>query len=71
MASLRKTSGEAMPIVGAVIILFFLAALIEAFLSPSSAPYVAKAAVAVLSCGLLTFYFVVLGFPRGNDIATR
>ena len=41
-----------------------LAALIEGFLSPSSAPYWIKAAVAVLSSGLLMAYFVVLGYPR-------
>ncbi len=71
MSSLRKTAGEIMPLVGTVIILFFLAAIIEGFLSPSTAPYWVKASVAVLSCGLLTFYFVVLGFPRRSDFATR
>jgi uncharacterized membrane protein SpoIIM required for sporulation len=64
MASLGRTAQEAMPIMGAAVILFFFAALIEGFLSPSSAPYWLKAVVAVLSCGMLTFYFVVLGFPR-------
>jgi uncharacterized membrane protein SpoIIM required for sporulation len=69
MSSLRKTSAEAMPIMGSAIVLFFLAALIEGFLSPSAAPYWIKATVAVLSCGALTFYFVVLGFPRGGSRA--
>ena len=50
--------------IGAMMVLFFLAALIEGFLSPSAAPYVVKAAVAVLSSGALMFYFVILGFPR-------
>jgi uncharacterized membrane protein SpoIIM required for sporulation len=63
-ASLRTTARETMPVMGAAMILFFLAALIEGFLSPSSAPYWIKAAVAVLSSGLLMAYFVVLGFPR-------
>jgi uncharacterized membrane protein SpoIIM required for sporulation len=63
-ASLRKTARETMPVMGAAMILFFLAALIEGFLSPSSAPYWIKAAVAVLSSGLLMAYFVVLGYPR-------
>jgi len=67
-SSLRKTAQEAMPIMGAAIALFFLAALIEGFLSPSSAPYWIKATVAVLSSGLLMFYFVVLGFPRKGDV---
>ena len=44
--------------------IFFLAALIEAFLSPSGAPYALKAGVAILSSGLLMFYFVILGYPR-------
>ena len=69
MSSVWKTAQEAMPIMGAAVILFFLAAMIEGFLSPSSAPYWVKACVAVLSCGLLTFYFVVLGFPRGGHRA--
>jgi uncharacterized membrane protein SpoIIM required for sporulation len=64
LSSLRETAEDAMPIIGAVMMLFFMAAMIEGFLSPSAAPYWLKAAVAVLSCGLLTFYFVVLGFPR-------
>lgn len=63
-ASLRQTGEYCMPIIGAMMVLFFLAALIEGFLSPSSAPYWVKAAVAVLSSGSLMFYFVVLGFPR-------
>ncbi len=45
---------------------FFLAALIEGFLSPSAAPYWTKALVAVLSTGLLMFYFVGLGYPQGE-----
>lgn len=64
-ASLRRTGEYCMPMIGAMIVLFFLAAMIEGFLSPSAAPYWVKAAVAILSCGALSFYFVVLGFPRG------
>jgi len=67
-SSLRKTAEEAMPIMGAAIGLFFLAAMIEGFLSPSSAPYWIKAIVAMLSSGLLMFYFVILGFPRRGDV---
>ena len=37
-----------MPLIGAMMVLFFLAALIEGFLSPSAAPYAVKAAVAIL-----------------------
>ena len=65
-ASLRRTGEYCMPIMGAMMVLFFLAALIEGFLSPSTAPYWIKAAVAILSSGALMFYFVVLGFPRNE-----
>ena len=70
-ASLRKTAQETMPLMGSAAVLFFLAALIEGFLSPSAAPYWLKATVAVASSGLLTFYFVVLGFPRRGIDAAR
>jgi len=63
-ASLRKTAYETMPLMGAAMVMFFLAALIEGFLSPSAVPYPVKAAVAVISSGLLTGYFVLLGFPQ-------
>ena len=63
-ASLRKAAAETMPIMGAAMVLFLLAALVEGFVSPSAAPYAVKAGVALLSSGMLTFYFVVLGYPR-------
>ncbi|MFO0903271.1 MAG: stage II sporulation protein M [Pirellulales bacterium] len=62
--SLALARREAMPVMGASIVLFFLAAITEAFISPTSLPYFVKAAVAVIDSGLLMFYFVVLGFPR-------
>jgi uncharacterized membrane protein SpoIIM required for sporulation len=65
-ASLRRAATEAMPMMGAAMVMFLLAAMIEAFLSPSPAPYAVKAAVAVLSSGLLIYYFVFLGYPRGD-----
>jgi uncharacterized membrane protein SpoIIM required for sporulation len=64
LSSLRKTASEAMPLMGAAMVLFFLAALIEGFLSPSGLPWSVKGAVALLSSGMLMFYFVILGFPR-------
>ena len=69
-ASLRKSAQETMPIMGAAMVLFFLAALIEGFVSPSSAPVWLKTAVAVLSTTMLTFYFVVLGMPQEGRNAT-
>jgi uncharacterized membrane protein SpoIIM required for sporulation len=62
--ALRRAAKETMPTVGAAMIMFALAAMIEGFLSPSPAPYWVKATVAVASAALLMFYFVVLGYPR-------
>ena len=59
--ALRKASREAMPTMGAALILFFLAAMVEAFVSPRLMPYEIKAAVAVISSGMMVFYFVLLG----------
>jgi uncharacterized membrane protein SpoIIM required for sporulation len=71
-ASLRKTAAEAMPLMGAAMILFALAAAVEGFVSPSGLSYRwIKAPVAVFSAGLLVFYFVVLGFPRRSLRAIR
>lgn len=64
-SALRKAGSEVMPVVGAAMVMFFMAALIEGFLSPSGAPYAVKAFVALASSTLLAFYFAVLGFPRG------
>lgn len=68
-ASLTKTAKESMPMIFAAIILFFLAAMIEGFISPSGLPYWFKAALAIFCSGLLMFYFVVLGFPRRGSSA--
>jgi uncharacterized membrane protein SpoIIM required for sporulation len=66
-SALRQAGRQVMPIVGAAIVMFFMAALIEGFLSPSGAPYWLKISVALISSGLLGFYFIVLGFPsRGS-----
>ncbi len=62
--AMQKAGREAVPMISAAVILFFLAALIEGFISPSALPYFAKAAVAIITSGVLMFYFVVLGFPR-------
>jgi len=63
-SSLTQAARETMPLLGAAMVMFFLAALIEGFISPSLAPYWFKAAIAVLSSGSLMFYFVILGYPR-------
>ena len=64
-AALIKAGRQVMPVMCAAALMFFMAALIEGFLSPSAAPYWVKVFVAILSSSLLAFYFVVLGFPRG------
>lgn len=66
-ASLRLASRDAVPTACFSVILFVLAAAIEAYISPSALPYPVKAAVAVFCSGALLFYFVMLGFPRGAD----
>jgi len=62
--SFRLNAERALPIIMASVALFFLAAFTEGFLSPSPLPYVFKASFAVMSSGLLMYYFVVLGYPR-------
>lgn len=72
-ASLRLAAVESTSTIWAAVALFVMAALIEAFLSPSMAPYWVKAATAVLSILLLLFYFVVLGLRQEpcNSTATE
>jgi len=60
-ASLRKAVDEATPTMAMAVILFCFAAVIEGFLSPSSAPYAVKAGVAVVSTVLLLLYVFGLG----------
>ncbi len=63
-ASLRQAAIEASPMMGAAVILFCLAAMIEGFISPSALPYAVKAGVAVLSTVILAFYVIGLGLLR-------
>lgn len=67
--SVRVGALRAVPIISAAVVLFILAAFTEGFISPSPLPYVVKAGWAIMSSGLLMFYFVVLGFPRGDGDA--
>lgn len=62
--SLQRAAREAMPSMGAAMVLFSLAALLEGFLSPSAAPYLVKAFTAAFSSLSLLFYFVLLGQPE-------
>ena len=66
--SLLRAGREAMPTMGAAILLFVGAALIEGFVSPSAEPYAVKVGVACLCTVLLLLYFFVLGFGhRATD----
>jgi uncharacterized membrane protein SpoIIM required for sporulation len=64
LASLRAAGEQAMSVMGASMALFAMAGVIEAFLSPSAAPYSVKAAVAIISAALLLFYVLGLGLAR-------
>ncbi|TWU01985.1 stage II sporulation protein M [Neorhodopirellula pilleata] len=64
MDSMRLSAHRSVPIMSAAATLFVLAAFTEGFLSPSPAPYLIKAMWAIMSSALISFYFVVLGFPR-------
>lgn len=68
-ASLWKAVDEAVPTMGAAVVLFCLAAVIEGFISPSAAPYAVKAGVAILSMSILAFYVIVLGWLGRNTRA--
>jgi uncharacterized membrane protein SpoIIM required for sporulation len=69
LAALRRTAEETLPLMGAAMAMFFLAALIEGLISPSALPYWVKASVAVVSSGMLSFYFIILGMPRRPERA--
>lgn len=60
--SLRLAAKLSLPTMMAAVVLFFMAAAIEGFLSPSPAPYPAKALVAMVSMLALMVYMVVLGY---------
>ena len=67
MSSLFQSGKDALPIVMAAVVMFVMAACIEGFISPTPEAYMPwwiKGSIAVISCGLLMFYFVVLGYPR-------
>jgi uncharacterized membrane protein SpoIIM required for sporulation len=75
LTALQKAAWEAVPIIATAVLLFVMAASIEAFISPAGIPgqigpirlaELVKGSVAVLSCGVLLFYFVILGWPRGD-----
>jgi uncharacterized membrane protein SpoIIM required for sporulation len=66
MESFLKNARRALPIIMAAVVLFFLAAFTEGFISPSPLPYAFKALIAIGSASVLMFYFVVLGYPTDS-----
>ena len=67
VSSLRREAANALPAVGAAVVLFVLAALVEGYVSASSLPYSAKAAVAILSAAVIIAYLTLGG--RGERCA--
>lgn len=69
LASLQREATRALPIVGASVFLFVLAAFLEGFVSASPLPYAIKAGIALLSAALLVAYLLLGGrsSPRGSS----
>ncbi len=71
MASMQARAIEAIPVMAASGILFFLAALTEGMISPTSLPYTFKALWGMGASAMLMFYFVVLGYPQNTAQQNR
>ncbi len=69
IASLQRRAVEAIPVMSVSAVLFFLAALTEGLLSPTTVPYLFKAMWGVFASTLLVYYFVVLGYPTESSRA--
>ncbi len=65
--ALYRAARRSVPVMSVGVVLFLLAAAIEAFVSPYATPYAVKAGIAVLSIVMLLFYFLVLGYPGRRD----
>jgi uncharacterized membrane protein SpoIIM required for sporulation len=69
LSSLRREAANALPAVGAAVVLFVLAAIVEGYVSASALPYWAKAMVAVVSAAIIIAY-LMLGGRAPADAAT-
>jgi uncharacterized membrane protein SpoIIM required for sporulation len=72
--ALQQGGREALPAVMCAVLLFVMAALIEAFISPGASlliPWWMKGLVAILSSTALMFYFVLLGYPWNRMVKPR
>jgi uncharacterized membrane protein SpoIIM required for sporulation len=67
LSSLRREAANSLPAVGAAVVLFVCAAVVEGYISASSAPYAAKAGVAVMSAAVIVAYLTLGG--RGQEPA--
>jgi uncharacterized membrane protein SpoIIM required for sporulation len=70
LASLRREAANALPAIGAAVVLFVMAAFVEGYVSASSVPYWAKAAVAITSAGIIIAY-LTLGGRTGQRPASQ
>ncbi len=61
LASLKREAAKAQQTVGAAVVLFVLAAFLEGYVSASSMPYAAKAAIAVVTALMLAAYLALGG----------
>jgi uncharacterized membrane protein SpoIIM required for sporulation len=68
LVSLKREATNALPTVGAAVVLFFLAAFLEGFVSASRLPYPAKAGIAIASALLLIVYVALGGRSRAADV---
>ena len=64
LASLKQAGRETMPTAAAAVLLFVAAAFIEGYISPTGIHWNWKATIAIVSAGLMLFYFVMLGMPK-------
>jgi uncharacterized membrane protein SpoIIM required for sporulation len=69
IASLRREALAALPALGAAVVLFVLAAVVEGYVSASNLPYAVKAQVAILSAALIIAY-LALGGRRAQSPAS-
>ena len=64
-----RAARRSVPVMSVGVVLFLLAAGIEAFVSPSAAPYRRESGRRRLSIVMLLSYFIVLGYPGRKDDA--
>jgi uncharacterized membrane protein SpoIIM required for sporulation len=69
LSSLRREAKNALPAVGAAVVLFVLAALVEGYVSASPLPYWAKATVAVASAAIIVAYLSLGGRAKADGPA--